>query len=74
MDNNDCRMQRLEPPQEVARELNNLGIQYQIVYGEEQPELVNKYNVHHSSNLTVDSEVKLHGQPAECELRECLNC
>jgi len=58
----------------LARELDDLGVKYQVVYAEADPELVKKYNIRHSPNLIVDGEVKFRGQPTEHELRECLNC
>ncbi len=56
----------------LARELDDLGIPYQLVYVEAEPDMVKKYNIRHSPNLIVDGEVKFRGQPGEQELRECL--
>ncbi|VAW78535.1 hypothetical protein MNBD_GAMMA14-2309 [hydrothermal vent metagenome] len=58
----------------LARELDDLGIDYRLVHVEAEPELVEKYNIRHSPNLVVDGEVKFRRQPTEHELRECLNC
>ena len=58
----------------LASELNELGVDYQLVYAEDQPELVQRYAIRHSPNLIVDNEVKFRRQPTEHELRECLNC
>jgi glutaredoxin len=58
----------------LARELDDLGVEYKLAYAEDEPELVEKYNIRHSPNLVVDGEVKFRRQPTEHELRECLNC
>jgi len=57
----------------LSRELDDLGIDYRILYAESEPELVQKYNIRHSPNLIVDGEVKFRRQPTEHELRACLN-
>jgi len=57
----------------LAMELNELGIEHKLVYAESEPELVEKYGIRHSPNLIVDDEVKFRRQPTEQELRECLN-
>ena len=58
----------------LAKELNDLGVDYHLVYAEDEPELVKKYGIRHSPNLIVDEEVKFRRQPTEQELRECLHC
>ena len=58
----------------LEKELDDLGVEYQLVYVEEAPELVQKYAIRHSPNLVVNDEVKFRRQPTEHELRECLNC
>ena len=58
----------------LAKELNDLGVDYLLVYAEDEPELVKKYGIRHSPNLIVDDEVKFRRQPTEHELRECLHC
>lgn len=57
----------------LARELDDLGVEYRLVFAEAEPELVKKYAIRHSPNLIVDDEVKFRRQPTEHELRECLN-
>ncbi len=57
----------------LARELDDLGVEYRLVYAEAEPELVKKYAIRHSPNLIVDDEVKFRRQPTEHELRECLD-
>jgi len=58
----------------LARELDDLGVEYRLAYAEDEPELVHKYSIRHSPNLIVDDEVKFRRQPTEHELRECLSC
>lgn len=58
----------------LAKELDELGVEYRVLFVEDQPELVRKYGIRHSPNLIVDDEVKFRRQPTENELRECLNC
>ncbi len=57
----------------LSRELDNLGVEYRLVYAEDEPELAQKYGIRHSPNLIVDDEVKFRRQPTGSELRECLN-
>jgi len=58
----------------LAKELDDLGVEYRLVYAEDEPELVRKYAIRHSPNLIVDEVIKFRCQPSEHELRECLNC
>jgi glutaredoxin len=58
----------------LAKELHDLGVEYQLVYAEDAPELVQKYSIRHSPNLIVDDVVQFRRQPTEHELRECFNC
>ena len=57
----------------LAKELDDLGVEYRLVYAEDEPELVRRFNIRHSPNLVVNDEVKFRRQPTEQELRECLN-
>jgi glutaredoxin len=59
---------------DLAKELDELGVEYRMFYAEDEPELVKKYGIRHSPNLIVDDEVKFRRQPTENELRECLIC
>jgi glutaredoxin len=59
---------------DLAKELDELGVEYRMFYAEDEPELVKKYGIRHSPNLIVDDEVKFRHQPTENELRECLIC
>ena len=58
----------------LTKELNDLGVEYRLVFAEDEPELVRKYGIRHSPNLIVDEEVKFRRQPTEQELRACLDC
>lgn len=58
----------------LAKALDVHGVEYRLVYAEDEPELVQKYSIRHSPNLIVNDEVKFRRQPTESELRECLNC
>lgn len=58
----------------LAKELNDMGIDHHVVYVEDAPELVDKYAIRHSPNLVVDDEIKFRRQPTEQELRECFHC
>ncbi|NOY15514.1 MAG: thioredoxin family protein [Gammaproteobacteria bacterium] len=57
----------------LAKELDDLGIEHRLVFAESEPELVEKYSIRHSPNLIVDNEVRFRRQPTEQELRDCLN-
>lgn len=57
----------------LTKELEDLGVDYRLVYADDDPDLVKKYNIRHSPNLVVDGEVKFRRQPTEDELRVCLN-
>lgn len=58
----------------LTKEIEDLGVGYRLVYADDAPDLVKKYNIRHSPNLIVDGEVKFRRQPTEHELRECLHC
>lgn len=54
---------------DLERELQALGVQYQLLFVEEHPEVVAQYAIRHSPNLVIDEEVVFRGQPSETELR-----
>lgn len=56
----------------LARELQDLGVDYEVVYAEENPELFERLNIRHSPSLVVDERVICRGQPTEGELRTLL--
>lgn len=56
----------------IERELKDLGIPYEVIYAEDDPESVKRYHIRHSPNIVVDDEVVCRGQPSEGELRVLL--
>ena len=53
----------------LERELSGLGIAYELVFVEDQPELVQFFNIRHSPNLVIDDELVIRGLPREMKLR-----
>lgn len=53
----------------LQRELNELGIPFEVLLVEEHPDVVVTYNIRHSPNLVVNDEVVFRGQPSVHELR-----
>jgi glutaredoxin len=56
----------------LERELQALGVSYELLYVEEHPELVEQYKIRHSPNVIVDGELVFRKQPTEDELRSVL--
>lgn len=54
----------------LERELNDLGVVYEVAFVEEDPDLIPHYQIRHSPNLVVDGQVVCRGQPTEAQLRE----
>lgn len=57
---------------DLTKELDDLGVEYQLVYAEDAPDLVRKLSIRHSPNLVLDGEVVFRRLPTPTELRECL--
>ena len=55
----------------LERELRALGVDYDLVFVEDNPEIAQRYAIRHSTNLVV-GEVVYRGQPSEAELRSLL--
>lgn len=53
----------------MERELRDLGVEYDVVYVEEDPEIMTKFAIRHSPNLIIDDEVVCRGLPSEGELK-----
>ena len=53
----------------LSKELNDIGIKHQVVFVEDEPELVKKLSIRHSPNLVIDGVVVFRRQPTERELR-----
>lgn len=56
----------------LERELSDLGITYEVLFVEEDPDLLSRYQIRHSPNLVVDGQVVCRGQPTETQLRDLL--
>lgn len=57
----------------LERELKDLGVDYEVLYVEEHPEVVARLGIRHSPNLVVDECLVYQGQPSEYEIRRILN-
>ncbi len=53
----------------LERELQDLGIPYEVVFIEEAPELAERLGIRHSPNILLDGQLLCSGQPSEAELR-----
>lgn len=53
----------------LEHELRDMGVVYEVLFVEDHPEIVQRYNIRHSPNLIVDDEVVFRRQPTEGELR-----
>lgn len=56
-----------------SRELDDIGVEHEVLYCEDEPRLVEKYSIRHSPNLIVNDEVVFRCQPTEGELKELFN-
>lgn len=55
---------------DLERELNEMGIPFELLFVEEHPGMVVTHSIRHSPNLLVDDEVVFRGQPSPQELRQ----
>lgn len=53
----------------LSKELNNIKVEHNIVYVEDEPELCQELHIRHSPNLVVNKEVVFRYQPNEKELK-----
>lgn len=53
----------------LERELQDLGVEYNVVYVEENQDVISRYAIRHSPNLVIDDEVVCRGLPSETELK-----
>lgn len=53
----------------LKHELSNLGVNCEVKFAEDNPDLVELYQIRHSPNLIVDGEVVFRRQPTETELK-----
>jgi len=54
----------------LKNEFKDLGIEYEVEFIEEQPEVVASLNIRHSPIILVDGELAFRRQPTEIELKE----
>lgn len=54
----------------LKHELSNLGVNCEVKFAEENPDLVEQYQIRHSPNLIVNGEVVFRRQPTEAELKD----
>lgn len=57
----------------LEKELNDLGVSYEVLFAEDHPDVLTKYSIRHSPNIIIDDEIIYRGQPDEAELRELLD-
>ncbi len=53
-----------------SKELDDIGIEYNVIYCDDEPDMVEKYGIRHSPNLIVNGEVVFRKQPTEDELKD----
>jgi len=53
----------------LEHEFQDLGINYDVEYVEEHPEMVSALNIRHSPNIIVNGELVFQRQPSESELK-----
>lgn len=56
----------------LERELQDLGVDYELIIVEEEPEFIEEFDIRHSPNLMIDGEIVCRRQPSESELRNLL--
>lgn len=54
----------------LEHELNDLGVAYELLFAEDNPDLVARHQIRHSPNLVVDDQIAFRGQPTEQALRD----
>lgn len=53
-------------------ELKDLGYEYELLYVEDNPDIVSQYGIRHSPNVLVDGRVVCRGPLPEGELRNLI--
>lgn len=56
----------------LEKELNALGVGFEIDYIEDHPEMVASHKIRHSPNIIIDGKLVFRRQPTETELKACL--
>ncbi|MDP1925277.1 MAG: thioredoxin family protein [Thiobacillus sp.] len=54
----------------LQQELRDMGIPFEVLFVEDEPDVVMAHAIRHSPNLLVNDEVVFRGQPTPHELRE----
>ncbi|HHO68115.1 MAG TPA: thioredoxin family protein [Gammaproteobacteria bacterium] len=57
---------------DLEKELQDLGVDYEVLFVEDHPEVAQQYGIRHSPNLIVDGKVVCRELPTEAELRQHL--
>ena len=53
----------------LKHELNDLGIRSEVIFAEDNPDLVKKHSIRHSPNLIVNEQVIFRYVPTQDELK-----
>lgn len=56
----------------LEHELQQLGVEYELIFVEDAPDVARQFNIRHSPNLVLDDEVVFRSQPSEAELKAAL--
>lgn len=56
----------------LERELKDLGYVYDLLYVEENPDIVSRYGIRHSPNVVVNGRIVCRGPLPEGELRQLI--
>lgn len=57
----------------MEKELQDLGIGYEVIFVEDRPDIVQLFDIRHSPNLIVDGQIVCRKQPTKSELRDLLH-
>lgn len=60
---NDFNLPNLE------KEFHDLGVDYEVKFIEDNPQIVSEYQIRHSPNIFIDGELAFQRQPSELELK-----
>lgn len=56
----------------LERELKHIGVAYELIFVEDQPDLAVRLRIRHSPTLVMDDQVLCIGQPTEGHLKQLL--
>lgn len=57
----------------MEHELQDLGIEYHVVYVEDDPQIAARYAIRHSPNIIINDEIVCRGLPSEAELKTLIS-